>query len=258
MSDLQAMRNSIFEVIDAELHAELHRNAVVMEAIRRRGAYHVAKLSIDISILVHIGHAEIRNSFRAIQGLQPQASQQPNPKICAELETTIPPITDSHAGTNLDSRIQALPQELQDAILEHTDAFHILPTTCVTQQYKPPVALQLNRKLRAKFVAEYYSATIFEYQFPPTGDELMADRGETLALWLSKLWESHRGAFPGFQVRLPGYWPMDLVHEYSQWVSLGFKISCEGNDLQLTLCCPSEDGETVDYCEPEKIKKTIV
>lgn len=64
----------------------------------------------------------------------------------------------------LSRRIQALPQELQDAILDFTismdipgnDAIHI------TKKYKPPLGLQLVRKIRDRFAKQYYSGAIFQ------------------------------------------------------------------------------------------------
>lgn len=88
-----------------------------------------------------------------------------------------------HADDSTDKRIQDLPQELQDKILESTLASQI-PTSITinricdfssefkrtscqllnpfTKSYTPPIALQINRKLRAEFAREYYSSTVFE------------------------------------------------------------------------------------------------
>ncbi|CAK1358008.1 hypothetical protein CB0940_07334 [Cercospora beticola] len=63
-------------------------------------------------------------------------------------------------SAELDHRIQALPQELQDEILDLTVA--IKPTTVVIDKsYKPPWQLAIDQALRRKVAQDYYSSTIF-------------------------------------------------------------------------------------------------
>ena len=62
------------------------------------------------------------------------------------------------------ARIQALPQELQDTIFELVVA---LPSSDdnivhITATYKPPLALQINQKLRADSATTYYSQSTFQ------------------------------------------------------------------------------------------------
>lgn len=134
--------------------------------------------------------------------------------------------TSSSMSGELDARIQALPQELQDTILWFTDGFEIpaiVPITKVedrhshshgpgstlrrfsskfySKHHKPPVALQLNRSLRAKFAQEYYSSVTFEchtgclkdlggsrhWQYSPDGDG-----GVYFLSWIKSLSKTHR------------------------------------------------------------------
>lgn len=80
-----------------------------------------------------------------------------NPENTGILETT----DELETVNELDSRIQALPQELQDTILCFTSGFQISANVAIEKSYQPPVALQLNRKLRAKFNKEYYGGASF-------------------------------------------------------------------------------------------------
>lgn len=73
----------------------------------------------------------------------------------------MPALTESDASNPLDARIKDPPKELQDTILNFTDAFHIPATVLIDESFKPPIALQLNRKLRAKFAKDYYVHGIF-------------------------------------------------------------------------------------------------
>lgn len=73
----------------------------------------------------------------------------------------------------LNMRIHALPQELQDSILEM--AIEVEPADDgaihIDESYKSPVGLQLNRKMRAAFAKVYYSRDrIFQYLCCDQGD----------------------------------------------------------------------------------------
>lgn len=70
---------------------------------------------------------------------------------------------DSSSSGLLDGNIQALPQELQDLILEFLEEIQTPDRIILTTHYKPPSALQLNRKRRAEFAKKYYSTTVFEF-----------------------------------------------------------------------------------------------
>ncbi|CZT21060.1 uncharacterized protein RCC_06921 [Ramularia collo-cygni] len=132
--------------------------------------------------------------------------------------TIIDPIAD-----DLDSRIQALPQELQDTILSFTDAFDI-PTVvkineydderyCLTgtlhfADFKPPIGLQLNRQLRAKFAKRYFSSVTFECAAVRLTDSLDLE-GEPyaplsglhhLSKWVESLDETHRSTIGTLRV----------------------------------------------------------
>lgn len=59
-------------------------------------------------------------------------------------------------------RIQDLPQELQDNILEALEEFQVPQNlVTITSAYKPPLPLQLSQKIRAKFAREYYGTASF-------------------------------------------------------------------------------------------------
>lgn len=63
-----------------------------------------------------------------------------------------------------EARIQALPQELQDTIFEQVVA---LPSSNdnivhITSTYKPPLALQVNKKLRNDLARTYYTDSTFQ------------------------------------------------------------------------------------------------
>lgn len=117
--------------------------------------------------------------------------------------------SDDDTTITLDARIQALPQELQDTILSFTDAFHIPDTQNPRRKrYKPPVALQLNRKLRAKFAQEYYSSVIFE------GFGLF-----DLIIWLRSLRDHHKVLVRNLQLTL------SPCHELSSSQRVGTGVS---------------------------------
>ncbi|CZT21058.1 uncharacterized protein RCC_06919 [Ramularia collo-cygni] len=113
-------------------------------------------------------------------------------------------------NTELNDRIQALPLELQDIILWFTDAFQIPDTpVSITEfspvftdryqnipTYAPPIAFQLNRKLRAQFATKYYSTVTFELVTKDHAD-LLTPRPfrkpamHYLSRWLKSLSKSH-------------------------------------------------------------------
>ncbi|KAK4613528.1 hypothetical protein CLAFUW4_09319 [Fulvia fulva] len=72
--------------------------------------------------------------------------------------------TSSTPTFSLEDRIQALPQELQDEILEQTIAIEPDTAIILSPSYRPPLGLHLNRKIRHKFASTYYSTTAFRAQ----------------------------------------------------------------------------------------------
>lgn len=128
---------------------------------------------------------------------------------------TITPAPRRDARPTLGSRIQGLPQELQDMVLEFTLLVAVprehelilgpktnsslsplklvgvkshTPTSVVfvdPHNYKPPLCLQLSRKTREKFAKQYYSSTTF----------YVRDNQKFLGIcsrWLRSLTRQHR------------------------------------------------------------------
>lgn len=69
-------------------------------------------------------------------------------------------------STTMGLKIQRLPKELQDSIIDLTSILDVPTSVFVNDSYKPPVALQLNRRIRAKYAEKYYSTTVFEFEYP--------------------------------------------------------------------------------------------
>ncbi|KAI5362817.1 hypothetical protein Slin15195_G101980 [Septoria linicola] len=67
------------------------------------------------------------------------------------------------ASPTLDDRIQDLPQELQDIILEFT-LESPSATVLLTKDYKPPGPLAISRKTRAKAATSYYNNSAFLFE----------------------------------------------------------------------------------------------
>lgn len=90
-----------------------------------------------------------------------------------------------------DSRIRALPQELQDIILDYTifsqpSLNNIIP---ITRQYKPPLGLQVNRHTRARFAKAYYGGSIFHVGSPKHPRmRLYRKRDRDAADWICQIW----------------------------------------------------------------------
>lgn len=64
----------------------------------------------------------------------------------------------------LNEKIQALPQELQDAMLGFTISVDLPDNEPIriTKKYQPPLGLQLDRKTRDRFANQYYSGAVFQ------------------------------------------------------------------------------------------------
>lgn len=81
----------------------------------------------------------------------------------------------SHKMDELASRIQNLPTEIYDCILDFKLA---TPSTItIDTTYKPPACLQLNHKLRNIYISQYYgSKTVFTFE-----------NGEVAEKWVESL-----------------------------------------------------------------------
>ncbi|KAK4494925.1 hypothetical protein PRZ48_014281 [Zasmidium cellare] len=88
---------------------------------------------------------------------------------------------------DLDRRIQALPQELQDEILDHVLFIEPGEVTINTASYKPPWQLRINRATRKKVAAHYYMTFTFKIRDKELGPWSLA------VLWLRSLTGDHQG-----------------------------------------------------------------
>lgn len=70
-------------------------------------------------------------------------------------------IDNPQSEESLDRSIQALPQELQETIWAFTISFDVPAVVFIKDDFRPPIALQLNGQSRARFAKEYYSGTVF-------------------------------------------------------------------------------------------------
>lgn len=93
----------------------------------------------------------------------------------------------------LSRRIQALPQELQDIILDFV--LSVPPNddgvVYISDAYKPPTGLQLNRKIRARFAKAYYGGDAIFLVERPLNLEFRLWCFPRLERWFSKLEFSH-------------------------------------------------------------------
>lgn len=107
----------------------------------------------------------------------------------------------------LSRRIQALPQELQDIILDYTISFQPAEDNIVriTSDYKPPLGLQVSWHTRAMFAKAYYSEFIFQAEF----SEYSHSYGAAFwpLDWLEKLVMSERDLIHTIRLENPGHIP---------------------------------------------------
>ena len=89
---------------------------------------------------------------------------------------------------SLVQRVQALPQELQDMIFGYATIPSTSNTDLLPQQYRPPSALQINRKTRGKFASEYYPATTIRVDFHRLEDN---DNVRMLGRFMDSLLATH-------------------------------------------------------------------
>lgn len=135
---------------------------------------------------------------------------------------TMAALTDSTVAEDLDSRIQDLPQELQEMIMWFTDGFDVPTVVSITKavhkpcddykyqiepSYKPPIALQLNRKLRYQFAEKYYRNTMFVYIvdshwsfLSPSSLTAVAVTRNHLWRWIQSLSKIHRDMIQSFEL----------------------------------------------------------
>lgn len=166
--------------------------------------------------------------------------------------STMPAITESQASEALNARIQALPQELQDAIRERTDAFQIpafititdptilKPRACGTylpiKSYKPPVALQLNRKLRAEFAKDYYSSITLIFQLKRLQEsDFVYTEFQNLRTWITGLSESHRMALRTVRFGISHFFSVHQLPETILWMRQCLKKLKDQMRLEYTF-----------------------
>ncbi|USW57068.1 hypothetical protein Slin15195_G103870 [Septoria linicola] len=106
----------------------------------------------------------------------------------------------AEAARSLEDRIQSLPQELQDLILEAAFmSFSSDTIVHVTRDYTLPAALQINKATRAKVAAAYYSSQKFDCSTL----SLFEDFSSWLR-WLASLDASHLPHLSHVRVLKPG------------------------------------------------------
>lgn len=186
-----------------------------------------------------------------------------------------PPAPDTDIDTSEDislgTRIQALPQELQDLVISFTDVFHIPIKVTINQfdadrrkevaswrkrsysaRYQPPVALQLNRKLRAKFAQDYYSNVMFECLTESFNDTIgpcsrrIAQTGlDHLAFWFASLEDKHKSMIRHFQIfaeERRSYHGSNIVSFGSTMMQvLHWCIEGPLTQMELVLRCNADD-----------------
>lgn len=97
----------------------------------------------------------------------------------------------------LAAKIQDLPQELKDKIFTLYRGAQIPTTIFIDKSYKPPVMLQLDRKLRASFSAQYYGNRLIEvrdpilFEYPPPGRLSGRIRVPVFERWVRLLTDTH-------------------------------------------------------------------
>ncbi|KAF2164758.1 hypothetical protein M409DRAFT_24663 [Zasmidium cellare ATCC 36951] len=90
------------------------------------------------------------------------------------------------ADEELDRRIQALPQEVQDEILDHVLFIKPGEVTINTTSYTPPWQLHFNRATREKIAEHYYATSVFKISDADYGCFSVTSR------WLKSLTAKHQ------------------------------------------------------------------
>jgi hypothetical protein len=144
--------------------------------------------------------------------------------------TTLP----AAASDAFDENVAKLPQEIQDMILDLV-LVAARPRQCHPtvprerrpfirdfgtpnprakaiyinhKSYKPPLELQLNRKMRATFAKAYYGENTFFFM-------VREGREGDLRMWLLSLTPKHRGMIKN--IKVDGLLPGDRLPEYHPW-----------------------------------------
>lgn len=94
-----------------------------------------------------------------------------------------------HSG-NFDGEL--LPEKTAHLIFILT-GFEVPATIVISEKYRPPIALQLNRKLRGKFAVQYYGDVVFERALNSMLKS-SEDKEHIMGMcrWLSILTDEHR------------------------------------------------------------------
>lgn len=185
-------------------------------------------------------------------------------------------VAEAEAATaELNGRIQALPQELQDAILWLTDGFQVPTIVQITERrphrgcpireemrfnpcYRPPTALQLNTEIRAKFARKYYSTVTFDC-FTGNDSGFLMDPKYALHFpfkWLQSLSTAHRGMIIHLQLteivirfdRNRHYWfPRYLVDKIKEHLA---KIGDGDEDrIEVAMACMEGKNGRTKRCD---------
>ncbi|EME78669.1 uncharacterized protein MYCFIDRAFT_209035 [Pseudocercospora fijiensis CIRAD86] len=102
------------------------------------------------------------------------------------------------ADTDLDERIQILPQELQDIIFDFTLSPNSDRVIAVTSNYRAPSQLQISRKSRDVAAARYYSSNAFTFT---TGKNTRQEVFYFIQKWVASLPRLHASMLR--ELRLP-------------------------------------------------------
>lgn len=95
-------------------------------------------------------------------------------------------------GVSLDSKIQSLAQELQDMIFYFYEGSQLQESVDIApESYKPPVALQLDRKSRSRFAAAYYHLAVFKIDHEAFGMNGRLPEKYDCESWIESLSDEH-------------------------------------------------------------------
>lgn len=161
-----------------------------------------------------------------------------------------------HDTDELDERIQGLPQELQDWIMDLVVADG-LPSGFVEidESYKPPLGLQINHKSRERFAREYYSAGVVHRAHiiaaaHYTSSTLLAYK--FVGIWLKALSPPHRDLLKmiRFDARGDVYGPVKGTR-FQVTIWLLDEISVAIEIINHRLSC---EKEVDDWNRPDRIE----
>lgn len=130
--------------------------------------------------------------------------------------------------SQLDARIQGLPQELQDSILELTNVEQLpIGSVTITKAHIPPSALHLNHKIRTDFARQYYSTTTFigEHNLHCPGD------CGPIIRWMASLSAAHLKAIRMVHLPVNSTSPT-VMKNWVQWVMEDLEDVWEARGIQ--------------------------